>query len=71
MGLREKETLYRLIVISLMQNIHIPRGYPKNMNTILMNIHNEAVKRTKYCLAALDEDYEPELFRGNRINYKE
>lgn len=59
MGLREKEILYRMFTDMLMKSIRIPRGSSsKSMFNVLMAIHNEAVKRTTYCLAALDEDFE-------------
>lgn len=59
MGLREKEILYRMFTDMLMKSIRIPRSCgTRSWFIALMNIHNEAVKRTTYCLAALDEDFE-------------
>jgi hypothetical protein len=57
MGPVEKEILYQMFVNHLMKIIKIPRGSGKSFNTIFMNIHLEALKRTNYCLKAIGDSY--------------
>lgn len=61
MGFKEKEILYQMFVGYLMKTTKIPRGSGKSFNTVFMNIHLEALKRTNYCLMAIDESYEFEI----------
>ena len=55
LSLDNKMILYEMVCDSLVKNFRIPRGYSKSPIEFFFGLKREAIKRTNYILAAIDE----------------
>ena len=54
-SLENKLILHDMVYKKLWENFRIPRGYNKSLVTLPFRIRIEAMKRTNYILAAIDD----------------